>query len=321
MIITLTANPSLDRTVDLAAPLTPGGVHRIHADHTQPGGKGINVALGVHHAGIPVTAIVPAPADDPLRGLLSHTGLAVRTSPVSGTVRTNLTVLSAPGVTTKINEPGAWVDESERRALTQLVLETAGPDDTVMLSGSLAPGFPASYYTELIERLHERGAWVGVDTSDAPLAAIASALGSGPGSAPDFLKPNAEELGQIVGTDGLHLEAAAARGHLDGVRDAALDLHTRGVGAVLVTLGGAGAVLATDGRAWFTPSASTTVVSTVGAGDSASAGYLIGRALGEEPPARLARAAAYGTRAVALPGTTIPRPEDVHPLLDAVRPL
>ncbi|WP_341856108.1 hypothetical protein [Brachybacterium sp. GPGPB12] len=51
MIITFTANPSLDRTVDLGGPLVPGGVHRIRADGLQPGGKGINVALGVHRAG------------------------------------------------------------------------------------------------------------------------------------------------------------------------------------------------------------------------------------------------------------------------------
>ena len=70
MIITFTANPSLDRTVDLGGPLVPGGVHRIGADGLQPGGKGINVALGVHRAGLPVTAVLPAAPQDALLELL-----------------------------------------------------------------------------------------------------------------------------------------------------------------------------------------------------------------------------------------------------------
>ncbi|MBB5830791.1 1-phosphofructokinase family hexose kinase [Brachybacterium aquaticum] len=314
MILTFTANPSLDRTVELPGPLVPGGVHRIGADRTQPGGKGINVALGVHRAGLPVLAVLPAAPTDPLLGLLEVEGLPHRASPVAGRVRTNLTVLSSPGQTTKLNEPGAELSAPEVDGLERLLLESTSPGDSVMLSGSLAPGLPADEYVRLVTALRARGARVGVDTSDAPLAALASALDS---AAPDFLKPNAEELGQILGADGAALEAEAAEGRLDGVAAAALDLHRRGVGAVLVTLGGAGGLLATEGAAWYSPSAPVPVVSTVGAGDSATAGYLIARALEEEPPLRLARSLAYGTAAVALPGTTIPRPDQVR--IDATR--
>jgi 1-phosphofructokinase family hexose kinase len=314
MIITFTANPSLDRTVDLGGPLTPGGVHRIGADRTQPGGKGINVALGVHRAGLPVTAVLPAAPADPLLALLEAEGLPHRSSPIAGRVRTNLTVLSAPQVTTKLNEPGAELSADEISSLERLLLDSAGPGDSVMLSGSLAPGLPVDEYVRLVEALRARGARVGVDTSDAPLAALAAALDR---AAPDFLKPNAEELGQILGADGTALEAEAAAGRLDGVAAAAVDLHHRGVGAVLVTLGGAGGLLATAGAAWYCPAPPVEAVSTVGAGDSATAGYLIARALEEEPPLRLARALAYGTAAVGLPGTTIPRPDQVR--IDAAR--
>lgn len=309
MIITFTANPSLDRTVDLGGPLVPGGVHRIRADGLQPGGKGINVALGVHRAGLPVIAVLPAAPQDALLDLLEAEGLPHRASPIAGRVRTNLTVLSTPETTTKLNEPGATLDRAEVAALEELLLAVAGPGDSVMLSGSLAPGLPADEYVRLVVALRERGAQVGVDTSDAPLAALAAALDR---AAPDFLKPNAEELGQILDADGAALEAEAAAGRLDPVAEAALDLHRRGVGAVLVTLGGAGGLLATEGAAWYCPVPPGPVVSTVGAGDSATAGYLIARALEEAPADRLARALAYGTAAVGLPGTTIPRPDQVR---------
>lgn len=314
MIITLTANPSLDRTVDLGGPLTPGGVHRIGAESTQPGGKGINVALGVHRAGLPVLAVLPAAPSDPLLTLLEADGLPHRSCAVAARVRTNLTVLSSPETTTKLNEPGGTLSATEITALEQLLLGAVTPGDSVMLSGSLSPGLPVDEYVHLVEALHDVGALVGVDTSDAPLTALAAAL---PGTAPDFLKPNAEELGQITGTDGVLLEQEAAAGELTGVRDAALDLHHQGVGAVLVTLGGAGGLLATEGSAWYSPSPAGPVVSTVGAGDSATAGYLIAREWGEKPGERLARALAYGTAAVGLPGTTIPHPDQVCP--DAAR--
>ncbi|MFC0672936.1 1-phosphofructokinase family hexose kinase [Brachybacterium hainanense] len=320
MIITLTANPSLDRTVELGGPLSPGGVHRIVSDRIQPGGKGINVALGVRRAGLEALAILPAGAGDPLLPLLAQEHLPVRAASIPGRVRTNLTVLSPgadgePLVTTKINEPGASLGAEEARALEDLLTAAVGPGDLVMLSGSLAPGLPADEYVRLIRLLRSTGAFIGVDTSDAPLAAIAAAL---PGTAPDFLKPNAEELGQLVGLPGDTLEERAAAGELDPIRRAALALHAQGVGAVLVTLGGAGGVLAAEGQVWYSPSARVEVVSTVGAGDSASAGYLIGLALGEQPPLRLARALAYGSAAVTLPGTTIPRPDQVDIAADRV---
>lgn len=315
MIITLTANPSLDRTVELSAPLVPGGVHRIVADTTQVGGKGINVASGVAGAGLEVLAIAPSAAEDPFALLLSGSGIEHLLSPVVGAVRTNLTVLSAPDVTTKINEPGAGLTADETDALEALLLAHVGTGDLVMLSGSLAPGLPADEYARLVVAARARGAWVGVDTSDGPLRELAAAL---PGAAPDFLKPNAEELGQLTGLDGAALEEAAERGEIAPVAAAARALLDLGLGSVLVTLGGAGAVLATAEGTWFSPARTGAVVSTVGAGDSATAGYLIGLARGEDTPLRLARAVAYGTAAVGLPGTTIPRPDQVTVHADAV---
>lgn len=317
MIVTLTANPSLDRTVTLGSALVPGGVHRITSDTTDPGGKGINVALGVARAGLDVTAVLPALRGDPLLALLDAQGLP-HVATDGGPVRTNITVL-ADGVTTKINEPGSPLSLAQVGAMRDALASTVTAGDLAMLSGSLAPGVPEDFYAQVIRVLRPLGVWIGVDTSDAPLAALAAA---GPAAAPDFLKPNAEELGQLTGRDGAELEARATGGDLDVVRDAACALHTHGgVGEVLVTLGGAGAVLATAAGTWFSPSPDYPVVSTVGAGDSAVAGYLIARSASLTPPECLAMAVAYGAVAVSLPGTTIPRRSDVHPDPSTVRVL
>ena len=44
MIVTLTPNPSLDRTVTLPGPLLRGAVNRLDSVTVEPGGKGVNVA-------------------------------------------------------------------------------------------------------------------------------------------------------------------------------------------------------------------------------------------------------------------------------------
>ena len=88
---------------------------------------------------------------------------------------------------------------------------------------------------------------------------------------------------------------------------------------MLVTLGGAGAVLVTADGAWHATPPPTTVVSTVGAGDSSLFGYLLGDVRGGSPTERLALAVAYGSAAAGLPGTTIPQPDQTHPELVMVR--
>ena len=155
------------------------------------------------------------------------------------------------------------------------------------------------------------GLQVAVDTSDAPLAALAAAL---PDVAPDLIKPNGEELGQLVGLPAgraMTLEEGARRGELEPVIDAAGVLVDRGVGAVLATLGPAGAVLATGDGSWHATAPDVPVVSTVGAGDSSVAGYVLADVRGEGPAGRLASAMAYGSAAASLPGTTLPAPGDL----------
>ncbi len=314
MILTFTANPSLDRTVTLSGALVPGGVHRIEQDQTQPGGKGINVALGLKKAGAEVLAVFPASPSDPLLEFLEAEDLPFEAIPVRGAVRTNIAVLT-PGQTTKINEPGSPLSGPEVSKVESALVQAAKAARFVMLSGSLAPGFPEDAYADLVELLRPLGTWVGVDTSDAPLLALARRF---PGAAPDFLKPNAEELASLTGRDGTALEAAAAAGDFGEVKYAIDQLRGAGVGTVLVTLGGAGAVLGAEEGTWYSPSPDVAVISTVGAGDSATAGYLLARSRELSPPEALAHAIAYGAAAVSLPGTTIPSPDQVEVDLSAV---
>ena len=362
MITTLTPNPSLDRTVSLPGELIRGGVNRLAGVTIEPGGKGLNVARVLVGAGQTVTAVLPAASHDPLLrvlGAVAADGLRVRPVDVAGSARINTAVTEPDGTTTKLNEPGAGLDDDEiaavERALVGAVRGRDGADgaegagaagtagatgagsvveaeedadaaeagawadsapaahDWAILSGSLPPGAPVDWYARLVVRLRGAapGLRIAVDTSDAPLAALAAAM---PAAAPDLIKPNGEELGQLAGLPAeraMALEDGAMRGEYGPVVEAARVLVERGVATVMATLGAAGAVLVTAEGAWHAAAPKIHVLSTVGAGDSSVAGYVLADVRGGDATERLRTAVSYGSAAAGLPGTALPTTSDL----------
>lgn len=336
MIITVTPNPSIDRSQSLSGPLEIGGVNRVASGVDQAGGKGINVATVIHHAGHDVLALAPADPTSDFADLVRTADLPARfiggNSSTGTGVRVNLTLTDADGVTTKINSPGDTEATGETLAdavahtLTDVTAQHLDGPHWLVLAGSLPPGYPDNWYATMTATAHEMGFRVAVDTSDAALTALVDLADRNPAAAPDLVKPNSHELAQITGGDGDAMEAAAASGDLDAVVTAASTLLDRGFGAALISLGAAGALLVSrddstgaDPSAWFCPSPSVTVVSTVGAGDSTLAGYVIGAVRALPAPDRLSLAVAHGTTAVTLPGTTLPTPHDLPDTLPEPR--
>ncbi|KWX23438.1 1-phosphofructokinase [Mycolicibacterium wolinskyi] len=314
MIVTVTPNPSLDRTVTLATALTRGAVQRVDSVTVEPGGKGINVARALTLAGVDAVAVLPAADTDPLLVALRAQGVPFTGVPITEPVRTNLAITETDGTTTKLNERGARLDAAALDALTQCVVAKAEHASWVVLSGSLPPGVPDDWYAHVVRLLAPMPCRVAVDTSEKPLAELAAAFGV---AAPDLIKPNGEELASIVGASPAALETAAAQGDLSPVVSAAERLVARGVGSVLATLGAAGAVLVNTTGAWLATPPPIVPRSTVGAGDASLAGYLRAAVGGVEPPRRLRMAVAYGSAAAALPGSALPAPAQLD--LDAVR--
>ncbi len=299
MIVTLTANPSIDRTLEVVG-FQRGAVNRATAARVDPGGKGINVARALTGAGVPARAVLPSggPEGAELLALLRDAGVTAVTIPIRDAVRSNITIAEPDGTITKLNEPGPNLRPDECEALVAITLGNARDADWLALCGSLPPGAPADLYADLVTGAKARGLRVALDSSG---AALAHAVDAGP----DLIKPNDEELAELTGAD------------LTTVGDvvtAARDLVERGVGAVLASLGADGAVLVTTARAVHAHAPVTVPRSTVGAGDATLAGYL---ASGTGDPAVDLRAGvAWGAAAVALPGSRMPTPADVD--LDAV---
>lgn len=328
MIVTLTPNPSLDRTLQLQT-LVRGGVNRAEDGRVDPGGKGVNVSRALAQHGVKTVAVLPLGGPDGavLAELLASQGVEVHRVPVAGDTRTNITVAEPDGTTTKLNEPGPDLTSGEVADLAAAVLDAAVPGSWVVACGSVPGGVDDDFYARLIGPLHRRGAKVVVDSSGAALRAV---LSGGPDQAfPDLVKPNREELAEAAGRP---LRT------LGEVVEAATELVTRGVGTVLASLGVDGAVLVTSAGARYGSARVDRPRSTVGAGDALLAGYLSQVAQNpaadsdddpdDDPDADALRAAlAWGAAATGLPGSRMPTPADVAAVtvtlhdLDPARPL
>jgi len=207
VIVTLTANPSFDRTIELSGRLDRGGVIRADAVLEQAGGKGVNISRVAAAAGVPTTALFPAGADSAYTIELEQHGIPCRPVPPTGPIRVNLTLTEPDGTTTKVNSTGTTVD-AELLVRLREALEKAAVEATwVVLAGSLPPGAPTGWYAELAEALADLPAAVAVDTSDDALVAVAARLET---TRPGLLKPNAHELALLTGGDPSALEGANA---------------------------------------------------------------------------------------------------------------
>ncbi|GAA1753065.1 1-phosphofructokinase family hexose kinase [Agromyces humatus] len=316
MIVTLTANPSLDRTVELAEALEPGAVQRATSTRQDPGGKGVNVTRALRASGIESIAVLPAPAGDPLLAALDAEGVLHRAVPIDGAVRTNLTIVDAAGVTTKVNEPGPDLDEAAQARVIAETAEASVGADWLVLAGSLPPGAPDDFYVRVVEAARLAAERAGVaaprvaaDTSGPALAALLE-----PGVRIDLIKPNAEELAELTGSS----DEAALEAGPDEAIALARSIPADRVRASLVTLGAMGAALVDGDHAWFARAPRVVPRSTVGAGDCSLAGFLVASVEGASPADALARAVASGAAAVALPGSAVPTRDQVDPARVAV---
>ncbi|HTL40194.1 MAG TPA: 1-phosphofructokinase family hexose kinase [Pseudolysinimonas sp.] len=297
MIVTLTLNPSLDRTVEVDA-LVRGTLVRTSEPVLEPGGKGVVVARALSANGVSALGIVAVagPEGAELSHLLELEGILCRFVPVSGRTRSNLTICEPDGTVTKLNEPGSPLTESDLTAIATAIRTSVRDGDWLVFSGSTPPQFDASRVTTLLAEATAAGASIAVDTSG---EALEAALASGP----RIVKPNRAELAELIGRP---LNSVA------DVVQAAEEVRARGVEYVVVSLGAEGALLVGPGGMVMGESPVDQIRSTVGAGDSFLAGFLSRFSVDEaDIDGALVEALTWGAAATRLPGSAVPGPTDL----------
>lgn len=307
MLLTVTLNTALDKlyTVDR---LTPGTVTRVRRVQVTPGGKGLNVAKVAALAGAEVCAagFVGGHSGELLTELLRAECPAIRQrfTKTAGETRTCVNVRDdATGRHTELLEPGAPVSAEEYARFLESYAGALEEAEVVTLSGSVPQGVPADCYRDLIRLAKERGIPVLLDTSGQP-------LGLGVEAAPTLVKPNTDELEQLLG--------APVSGE-EQVLAALRELARRGVGYAVASLGSRGALALGPEGAYRAEPPRIETVNTVGCGDSMLAGLALMLRAGQPLAEGLRFATALGSANALSPKTGDFRREDFDRLLPEVR--
>jgi len=305
MIVTVTLNPCVDRTIYIDR-LRPGEILRARTSDTIAGGKGNNVARVIRSLGEPVRPVLLAGGETGQlveRLLRECDGLDPGVSVIRGSSREVVTVLEeSTGTQTAYVEPGPTVTAEEVEAFLHAVTPELEGARLMVLSGSVPCPSMSDTYARLIRLARQRGVRTILDSRG-------EALRLGLGARPSVLNCNRVEAGQLLGRE---LSGVA------GAAEAGREIQARGPVLVTVTLGADGLVACSGEGCWHLRPPSVQVVNPVGAGDALVAGLAVGlvRDLPTEGLLRFAQAVAAATLTHWHAGTL--RPEDVAGLLPRV---
>ncbi len=287
MITCVGLHPAVDRVVE-----APGFGPGRHVDARlvvrQAAGKAANLARTLGLLGCPaqLMGFVGSEELEFYRSGFAGLPVDVRLTPVDAPTRENMTVLDpTDGRDMHLRETGAPVGQADLARLAAQVRERAAGSDWVVFSGSLPPGVSPEDLAGLVREVACSDLRVAADLSGEALRVVAR-------HGVALLKPNRQELGELVGRE---LEG------LEALRGAAVDaLRSGAAKELLVSDGAAGAGLFTQKGGWWAHSPPPgPVCNTVGAGDTLLAGFLAARVRGEAPDRCLARAVAAAASAVA----------------------
>ena len=300
MIVTVTMNPAIDKTVEIER-LRHGGLNRIQKVEYDAGGKGINVSKTIRELGGKSVAMgfLAGNSGKTIANVLGEKGIENDFVWVEGETRTNTKVYEKDGTLTELNEPGPAVTEAAVEKLLEKLEEYAGKDTLFVLSGSIPDGVPKDIYARITRRVHEKGSRVLVD-ADGELFRIALE------ARPDMIKPNRVELEELFGL--------AADACDEELWKAARSLQNQGIETIAVSMGKEGAMFFIGEYQAKCPALSVKIHSTVGAGDAmvAALAYAWEQKNGKEEMVRMCMAISAG--AVMTVGTKPPSAELVETL-------
>lgn len=261
MIYTVTLNPALDYIMHVEH-FEKNRINKTSSELLLPGGKGINVSIVLHNLGMSSTALgfIAGFTGQEIRRKLQ--GLGVTDDFIElpdGHSRINMKICSHEE--TELNGMGPIIDEASLLKLyTQLDRLVTG--DVLVLAGSIPASLPDNIYQDIMKRVEAKGVMTIVDARKDLLENVLELR-------PFLIKPNNFELAELFGLEELWDKQEVLR--------YAKELQERGARNVLVSMAGAGAVLAAeDGSTYESPAPDGTVINSIGAGDSMVAGFLYG---------------------------------------------
>ncbi len=304
MIITVTLNPAVDRTITLNE-LIPGHVNRVLENRQDAGGKGINVSKSIKALGHESLAFAVLGGRN--GNFISHhimsMDIKLEVFNIPGETRQNMKIVDQKNHQyTDINEAGPVIEAGTADEIKTAIVRLLKEGTVLVLSGSAAPGFDSTIYAELIREANRQGCRVILDADDLLLKEALA-------EAPWLVKPNIHELEALAGhpLDTMPKLKAAARTILN-----------QGVKAVVVSMGKDGAVWIDEKRAFLVKSLSVPVRSTVGAGDAMVAALAVALDQGIDPETAMRLATVSSAASVMAEGSSSGDPQDLKAKMSIV---
>jgi len=304
MIYSITLNPALDRTLWIEN-IKPDDSNRIEREEKYAGGKGIDVSMVLTTLGVTNKALGFTGGFDgeELEGRLVNEGISCDFIRISGETRINLVVNDMKtGNQTIFSARGPEIKPFEIMQMIHKVEKLDNPE-IVIISGSLPPGVHPEIYRKIIEIIKGKGARVVLDTDGDALRASIQSI-------PDIIKPNVHELSRLSGTSLKNMKE---------ILDTAGDISRKGISTILVSMGAKGILLVSENEQYLAAPPKVNVVNTIGAGDSAVAGFVYGIVSGKSPGESLAYAVAAGTATTLRPGSALCTKDDFLKLIPMVK--
>lgn len=304
MITTVTMNASIDKAYYIGGTVTPGTVMRVNHCLNSAGGKGLNVARVIALCGSPVraTGIVGGHNGAYLLELLNQDGIAHDFFRVGGETRSCINILAEDKSSTEFLEPGFEVSKQEQAGFLDFFSKVICKGSIVTISGSVPKGFPADIYARLIHIAKESGKTVLLDSSGNYLKEALKAK-------PDFVKPNRDELEDLLGSP---IES------LDQVLISGKKLQAMGIRYVVISLGADGAMLICEDGCFHGRPPKLDAVNTVGCGDSMVAAFAAALGTGKSSRDCLAYAVAVSAANALSMRTGYFEQENLNMILDKV---
>ncbi len=287
MIVTLTVNPALDRTISVDRLAFEDRAY-IDSRHESAGGRGINAACVIHSFGGKPFAIFPSGGKNGKRldELLGGYGYPTLAVPIGHEIRTNLTVTDRQGLTVSLNERGPHLDKAEVDRLEKAVHKSLDGASWLMLCGSLPPGVPSDFYARLIAMARRKKVKTLLDTDG-------DALREGIEAAPTAVSPNQHEAERLLN------RALVTRNHF---LDAVARIRAMGPETVTLSLGSRGAMGAIEGAIVEALPPRVEVLCPIGAGDALAAAFVWSMEHTGDFTDALRWGVATGTASATLPG-------------------
>ena len=303
-ILTVTLNPALDQTSTVGS-LQPDKKLRCDRPVFEPGGGGINVARAIVRLGGEAAPLYfsGGHSGKRLTALLEKEGITGIPVEIAADTRENLNITDrSSGRQYRFIMPGPEITETETGDLLKALQAALKDAEYLVISGSMPAGISPGIFREFAEIAARKNARMIVDTSG---DALRHALQAGVYLA----KPNLGELAALAGREQLMED--------DAVSAAREVIREHGCHAMVVSMGGSGALLVTLETAKKIPAPVVKRLSTVGAGDSMVAGIVLALQRGMDLPEAVRFGIACGTAATMNPGTALCRKEDAEMLFSS----